>query len=114
MLQSWGRVRACQAEASNPAAAALGSDEFPYWPEGSDVSAVLTSLNRHPPSKLAVRPGWLRTPRFGSPLPDAQPTGPRSLTPAVAALAPVTTTASPSTAPAIAATAPIIDLCTIS
>src|SRR5690242_15887258 len=79
MLQSWGTVRRCQLESSKPAAAAFGSAEFPYVPEGSVVLLVLTSLNLQPRSKLTVREPWLRTPRLGSPEPEVHPIGPRSL-----------------------------------
>ena len=87
MLQSWGSVSCCQPESSKPGASALGSAEVPYVPLGSVASAVLTSLNRQPPSKLSVRVPSLSTPRLGSPDPELQPTGPRSLGDVVAACA---------------------------
>src|SRR5262245_55310302 len=65
MLQSCGSVTARHDESSKPGAAASGLPELPYRPDGSVVSAGLTSWNFHPLSKSSVRSPWLSTPSAG-------------------------------------------------
>src|SRR6266480_4744678 len=65
MLQSCGSVTVRQEASGKSTAAASGFDELPYTPDGSVVSAVLTSWNFHPWSKSSVRSPWLKTPSGG-------------------------------------------------
>src|SRR6266536_469964 len=65
MLQSCGSVTVRQEASGRSTAAASGFEELPYTPDGSVVSAVLTSWNFHPWSKSSVRSPWLKTPSGG-------------------------------------------------